>query len=260
MKTFLIDLDGTLLIKPELKPAEEAIKILKKVVAQGHQIGICTGRSESEIKYIIEKYDIAIKHYISFNGMLTSTYSINSVKLLQELAVFLWEENIGFEIQDNITRTFSSVKGASIVKVPLGTKQIILTEKAKIAEIEAYKIVVRHFDNTQELQMIAHKIRGRFPNKLELTIIENRAIEIVEKDITKEYAMKMMFARGTKIIAIGDSENDLGMLISSTKGYLIANGNTKLEAAIKQHPHIEIVQTTAQAICKELIEERREEI
>lgn len=237
MKIFYIDLDGTLLKKPDYNFTSTDVRALKKAQNRGAKFGIASGRSDVEINYLEREHGLASNLTIGLNGMIVKKEEdVIISKLDQEVLSVLLENNIEFEAQDGSNRVFSSQEEHDFIPKVLGTNMIITRE---MDEFDIKKIVIRQLFNKRPLGEIHRIVERACSAKYNFFCIDNKTIEIVKKDVSKGNAIREHFS-GDEVIAIGDSHNDREMILLANQGYIMENALPELRKELRERGAIEI--------------------
>ncbi len=237
MKIFYIDLDGTLLKKPDYNFTSTDVKALKKAQERGSKFGIASGRSHVEIDYLEREHGLTSDLTIGLNGMvIKKDEDLIISKLDQEVLDVLLKHNIDFEAQDGGNRVFSSQREHDFIPKVLGTNMVVTRELEKF---DIKKIVIRQLFNERPLDEIKGIIEGACSAKYNYFCIDNKTIEIVRKDVSKGNAIMEHFS-DSEVIAIGDSHNDREMILLADQGYIMKNALPELRKELKEKGAIEI--------------------
>lgn len=247
-KNFLLDLDGTLLKKPQFIFRNEDIEAIKQAQQNG-KVGIATGRSITEIKFLENQHNLNLDYSISLNGMKVNDGEKIDLKLDKKIIDFLLENNISFEAQSDNERTFTCQKGRDIVKVVLGTNMIITDDFSKY---DIRKIVIRTHDNTLDIDTIKKMIIDKYGDKYNIFKI-NTTLEIVEKNVSKGNGVRSFFNTNDYTVGIGDSDNDEEMLLTVTQGYLMDTAKESLKTKLEEKGII-IIKEVSEGIYSEILE------
>lgn len=237
MKIFYIDLDGTLLKKPNYNFTKDDVKALKKLQSSGNKFGIASGRSEVEIEFLEKQHSLRSNLTIGLNGMVVKKDDqIIKADLDQDVLDILLHNDIKFEAQDGKNRVFSSQEEHDFIPKILGTEMIVTK---KMGNFNIRKIVVRQLFNKVPLSQIAKIIEKKGENKYNFFCVDNKSLEIVKKDISKGETIKKHFNENS-VIAIGDSVNDEEMILLADQGYVMTNALPELKEKLKAQGVIEI--------------------
>jgi len=206
---FLIDADNTLFPVGEQAIPKETTKCIKHAQKNGHIFTICTGRSLRDVKKIkgvkyfnyiaaltgTEIYDVKKKSIVRYS----QTLNVNSVKKLVEYCEkkgFVWtyktnkSENSVFKIKKGSIFSAKKVSYSSFETDLLNEQVTQLLINTKVN-----KKVVEQFPDFKFIVM-----PGGYTDVLKIDVSKGQAVEFFKGGFPK-----------SKIIAIGDAENDVGM-------------------------------------------------
>lgn len=234
-KLIVLDCDGTLLnSKKEI--TDRTLKTINAVVNNGVKIMLASARPFYRLKPIIAQLGIdADNHYtISFNGGLVTNNTESEILFSREFSAEQVNEivNIGKTKKTNIF---------------LYARKAIYSNfndekyKQKNPDVNFNVVDFTEFDfNSTKIYKIAYvnspedtiKLRKELPNHIlnnyEISSSVPQFVEIVPKGITKADALmhiqKKLCIKSEDIIAFGDQDNDIPMLIYAGCG--IAMGNS----------------------------------
>ncbi len=253
-KVIMIDLDGTLLRKPQFDIAPNDCEMIKKIKNYGYEVGIATGRSYIEVKYLLDKHELEVDHIIGLNGMYTKIYDEVNTKVLNKehkikLIDYLEEIDVEYEAQTNNDRIFTSQDYLDWLDNPMGANVKVGNGK----DDDISKIVIRVFFNDKTVPEICEKLID-FHDEFNIILCNNSIIEIIAKDVDKFHEMESIINNNKELYAIGDSENDILMLKNSKVGFLIDGSNEKLKQKLNLK-NIKLVKSVSKAL-EYLMEER----
>lgn len=249
-KNFLIDLDGTLLKKPEFIFRNKDLKSIENLKKSNHFFGIATGRSLREIEFLEETQGIKCDFKIAMNGMSIRGNENKDYFFNNEILNFLVKKNIKFEAQSNEKRILSTECGKSVIKKLLGTPMIVRDHFTEEDEIK--KIVIRGFNNERSLPEIKEIIKQKFSDEYNIFTINDNSLEIVSYGISKGSQLKKIFSEREFTVGIGDSENDKEMLLAVNQGYLMEKADEELKTELSSKK-IHVIKSVSEGIYAEII-------
>lgn len=245
-KAIFIDLDGTLL-RSNGTISVDTVKSIKVAQEQGIHIVINSARILAEIKSILERAGISSSivsndgAYVRdiLSGKVVSRISIKQ-SILERLVELSYDKNVclSFATPERIyySKKISEIIASNnILKkenglTVLDSEPIPITKKCEwITLIENEKDNVMMCEVFCETMEKFYQIREDFSqqNEFEATSSEPPVIEITGRGVSKGFGMSALINHygidAKMCIAIGDSENDLGML--SIAGCPVAMGN-----------------------------------
>ncbi|MBS4539158.1 Cof-type HAD-IIB family hydrolase [Clostridium sp. D2Q-11] len=259
-KAIISDLDGTLL-NSNHRVSEYTKSIVRKVIDRGIHFFIATGRHHKDIDYI--RNDLKLDSiFITSNGC--RVHDSNKNKLL------------GYDIEEDI------VKGLLDLKVDENIHKNFYQEDKWFVEKEnrwldeftkesnfLYEIVdFNNFENLiatkffflsedhESLVKLQDRIEKMYPNRLNVAFSLINCLEIMPKGISKGHAIEKVLEKHNikpqEAIAFGDGLNDLEMLKTVGKGYIMGNAHDKLIHALPDHDIIK--PNTEEGLAKKLEE------
>lgn len=259
-KAVISDLDGTLL-NSEHKISAYTKTVIKSIIDSGIKFFIATGRHHTDvlaIKKVLDLDSIMItsngarvhdeenKEILARDLPLSISREIMNLKLDEEIYVNLyagdhwytekeaqWTE--AFHTESGFTYTLANFEDLKNTKV---TKFFYLHEDPKVME------------------KLEQKIKGLYPDQLNVTMSLPVCLEVMAKDVSKGTAiievLKLKDIKIEETIAFGDGLNDLEMLGLVGKGFIMENGSQTLKETL---PHLEIIgNNTNDGVAKKLEE------
>ena len=220
---FVTDLDGTF-VKNSVEVSKEDLAGYIKAKKLG-DFSVATGRSVEEIKYIEKSNNIDILHMIGFNGaVVTKQDQILFEKHIpkKELALvfnYLKENNLIFDALDGKERigNFQHEKKAKLWNMKL----ICVDNPFELLEGKTiYKINVR--PKKEDLDKHLERIKKQFSN-LEIYKSGDTRMEITAKGISKASGISIVSSDYNRVIALGDSGNDVDMFKQADISYCMAD-------------------------------------
>ncbi len=155
---------------------------------------------------------------------------------------YLNDNNIQYEAQTTYDRLFTSKEYVEWLDCAMGAK---LTVDSGLTE-DISKIVIRQVFNTLPITQIYEQlIKEDAFDSLKFILCNESIIEIVNNGVDKQSQIDQL-SSGQNTYAIGDSENDIQMLNSATRGYLISSENKSILE--KLNDNVVVVDNVAHAI------------
>ncbi|MCB5237783.1 HAD-IIB family hydrolase [Niallia alba] len=243
-KLLVVDLDGTFVLDSTVVAKDDLAAFQK--VSKALYTAVATGRSIKEIEYIEEQNSLQLDYKIAFNGayiMDKFGHVLHDQPIPNEkvnrLLLFIQSHKLIFDALDGKERigNFQHEKPASLWNMELVCLEnpFPLLEGKKI-----YKINIR--PNINHAHELYKRLKKEFPD-LSIYKTGKRRIEITDFGVSKGTAIKKcLLGASTKIIAVGDSENDIDMFRKAHVSYCMghAEEHVKKEATytIKRFSHI----------------------
>ncbi|GAX47724.1 HAD-IIB family hydrolase [Pseudolactococcus reticulitermitis] len=227
----ITDLDGTF-VKDSISVAPADVLKMKKM-QEKMLIGVATGRSIKEITYIEEQTGIKFDIKIGFNGAIVESFGKKIVDtaldedLKNQIIAFLVDYHIKFDALDGEARigTYSS---ENISKSWNMSFHLPSDVKKALEDTRIYKINIR--PNQDDCTQILNLLKTNF-DSVEICQSGPERIEITPLNVTKGKAIELIKkSHDLKVIAVGDSENDIDMLACSDQGICIAHASEAVKA------------------------------
>ncbi|BBE29915.1 haloacid dehalogenase [Tepiditoga spiralis] len=247
MKSFVFDLDGTLL-NSNIEITQNTINSLKKLKEQGTSIIIATGRMYSSMMYIIEKYLPFLKGYsplIAYNGAYVLDKNKNILyestienKIACKCIKFLRNENIHRQayindvliVEEDNNEIKSYSKHASI-------KYVVV--KDLIDEINKRNNVIKLLAIGKEniILELQKKLKKNFEKDLNIIQSFKTYLDLVHKNTSKGAALKKVFEYYNlsfdNTYIFGDSQNDISMLNLTKNSFVLNNASNEVKKHAK---------------------------
>lgn len=223
-----LDIDGTIL-NSNMLITEETKKAVRLCKENGVKVVLSSGRLSSSIKPYIELLDLN-GYQVTLNGAVIKEVDTGSIlekftiprndyiEVLEKLNKFNYS-NIVFGV-DTYYKNYDN-EDIRIIEEISGMNADLVSNFKNIEDPTKTLSVIEDIDNI-------NVFRNMIENE-KYTIIRTgyNHVEVVRKDIDKGTALKIIADKYNipreKVFAIGDSENDIGMLKYAGKG--IAMGN-----------------------------------
>lgn len=243
IKLIAIDLDGTLLTS-EKTISERNKKALKQAKALGVKIVLCTGRPLAAIKEYLRALDLLEDgdYSITFNGGLVQkndTGEIIDKALLpvpdiQDIYQLGKTLELPIDVLSNgmVYHLPSSKKYTSIYHQLNGLLTFQPLNLDQLSEIQEFNKAVVAIEATYLDEQIK-KIPDEFYQRFEVIKTRSNLLEFMPKGITKAYGLSLL-AKDLAIdpkemMAIGDEENDVPMLVYAGLGVAMENAVEKVK-------------------------------
>ncbi|MDO4458673.1 MAG: HAD-IIB family hydrolase [Clostridia bacterium] len=241
MKILASDFDGTIYLygrKPQVLPIDVAY--IENFRAEGNMFGVCTGRS---LNGIIE----AAPEFLHFDFYIVSSGAVIADKDRN----IIYKKTIRHETAESV---YESYNKENEIVVQAGNKvynfsgnypnQVCIKFLEDINGEDIYGISMRCSDEHKAIE-IADEINRNFGNELSaFTNTEN--VDIVSYGCSKGTAVEFVkeYFKADSIAGIGDSYNDIPMLVSADTGFTFHDSPEKVKAKVDN-----IVNNVAEAIC-----------
>lgn len=246
-RLLVLDIDGTILRSNHRidKAVKEAIEYVKR---KGVYVTLATRRHFSSAKKVAKALKLD-SFLITHNGAFVtddiespwieeriSEQEVDGItKLLENNQCHVRIKHERFSLANRIKQNQEI-----IAKMTIGDPlfyPINFTDELNeyVNESPISPLQIEAFFNTKlEGQVIQKAVMERFPN-VDVNIYDNNRLEIVKQNVSKDHALLKLAERfdisRDEIVAVGDSEADIGMIREAGLG--VAMGNAPLE--VKQH-------------------------
>ena len=249
IKALAIDLDGTALL-PDTSMGERTVQCLKRLIAGGMQVIICTGRAiEGSLRY----YSAigAEGPMVFFNGAVVA--DVPEVKIIDSRLMDTAIADYGIELARSMDLHFQMFlpplgnsreallvdkmrPEAEMYRKHTGITPVVTDMKAAIAAPEVRGCIKAAFITDPGLHdQIREKMLERFGSRIYIARTYPTFLEIMAAGVSKGEGLKtVMGCRGLKpdeVIAFGDEENDLPMFAAAGFSAAPANAKEKVSSA-----------------------------
>lgn len=216
---FVTDLDGTF-VKNSVSVAEDDLKAYHIAKKYG-DFSVATGRSITEIKYVEDQNNLDVTHMIGFNGAIITQKD----KVLFEKHI---PENVVgeiFEYLKNAKLIFDALDGNQRIgnfqheKVERLWNMELICKEDPFPYLKGktiYKINVR--PKAEDLERFYTDMKEKFP-EVEIFKSGSTRMEITAKNISKASGIETIKSGYNRVIALGDSGNDVDMFESADISY-----------------------------------------
>lgn len=214
MEILASDFDETIYLKDDLYQTKKNVEAIKKFVNAGNVFCIITGRNYTDLKLLLNKFDIPYTYLICedgakiFNNM---DYCIDTVLLkqnyIEKIVSILKEKNCEFYLDDGYNKTYNYN--------------------------DCVKIVINCQNKTEKYSLV-----DIIKKQVDINIYASRNhVNIIDKSVNKENALKRLFNLENLdynlLKVIGDNDNDYEML-KSFEGGIIKKHHQKLNSLNKK--------------------------
>ncbi|HOO28266.1 MAG TPA: Cof-type HAD-IIB family hydrolase [Lachnospiraceae bacterium] len=244
-KILFADLDGTLL-NSEKNIAENDLRAIREMTANGHKFVIATGRPIQSAIHIAQKYDfITPGFYIaSFNGGLI--YDCYEKKTIRKYTVpfssvsYLFREARKADLHCHTysrTHVISEHDTDALrhYTAHIGMPPLVVDHILDALEEEPIKLIVISLDSRKKLDDFRKKHASWEKGKLSSTFSSDILLEYANPASTKGNAVLFLcdylHIPIENSIAVGDEENDITMIDAAGLGVVMQNGTDRT----KQH-------------------------
>lgn len=238
MKLVVSDLDGTLL-NQNSQLSDETILAIRKLIENGVDFAIATGRGISSVRTFKEKIGHDI-YLICNNGANIFNKDeeiiferIMDSDIIEKLIKYFREKKVTYNgfYQKNLF-TDEGVE-ESILTIETGFNLVALKDAKEFPFMT--KIIVK--DDPEVIRQLRDDMKEKFSDIVDITISQPRCLDIVDKDCSKGKGIKLISEKLNiplnSIMAFGDGENDFDMLQAVGHPVVMENGLDSLKEKIE---------------------------
>lgn len=236
---FAIDVDGTLLVDDFTVP-KRVISSLLHLEKTGVKVVLVTARGPSGVRPVLEQLNTS-PCVACFNGAWIGSVEeggaiLNEVFIDQPSPVDLWKtaEHVGLDAilySGNVAFTNSQTK---FVNHELGVtgEKVLPIDQFEAGNYQAHKLMVC----SQDLEALSTFRKDiAVSRSLSISISESGLLEVTALGADKASAIRFLAKKfGThmhRVAAIGDNENDIGLLKAAGVGIAVANARDDVQSA-----------------------------
>lgn len=248
MKTFVFDLDGTLL-NSNSEISKKNIEAMKMIIQSKNQLILASGRMLVSMKKIIDKY-------IPFIKGISPIISYNGAYIIDEKDKLIYESIIDKQVAVDLINHLRNIKSHRQIYV----KDVLISEEendfiefySKHANVD-YKIVkdlndfimqkdndplkILCIDDELKIREIENEIQNKFSNNLNIVLSFKNFLDIMSKEASKGNAIKKISKIYNidfeQLYVFGDSNNDISMFEITNNSFTLNNANKNVKSAAK---------------------------
>lgn len=234
----VLDLDGTTLNNNH-SISKKNIEGIRRCKDLGIKVIVASGRSDKSLHQYIKKLDIQEYYHISNNGGMI--FHLNGEKmnipsmdkeLVEHIRDNLERLNIEFTCS-NADGIYYTKKGSILVQEMCSHGEDPPQYVSNIDKVDGIFKYVTYCDSEEKYERVKElNIKG-----MKVFRTSHHFVEIMSNDINKYTAISSLVQKygvpNDKIIAIGDSENDIPMLSGVGFGIAMANAKDEIKSASK---------------------------
>lgn len=247
-KAVICDLDGTLL-NSDHTISNYTKKVIEEIKNLGVKFFIATGRHHKDA--------LAFKKILGLNSFLITS---NGAKIHDENDSEVFSCNIPKEVvkkiieipvdkeihrgiyKDEFWFLESSIEGLDVFHKESGFTSIVKPfEELKDDEVTKFIFIS---EDCNKINQLEKSLNLKFKDSLNITLSFENCLEIVQKGVSKGCAIEEILKKENispiDALAFGDGLNDLDMLQTVGKGFLMGNSHKKL---IQKLPNYEVIDT-----------------
>lgn len=238
-KLISLDLDATVL-QSDHTISLQTVEVLRRASRQGVEVMINTGRTYTEARSYIQQLDF-VKYVGLANGSVILDRSLNQfirvesmpldlIRKADELARPFREEVlllVSGEQHTYADRLYSQSLGAEQHRRVCGEDSLRYIDDLTLSFGERFIAKGLLLGSNPTLRHIKEQLEAHFQDKIQLAFSLECALEILSPSMDKANALhRIMTVLGLSkndVMAVGDGENDIGMLRAA--GFSVAMGN-----------------------------------
>ncbi len=244
-KLISIDMDATIL-QSDHTISEHTLRTLRRASEQGVEVMINTGRTFTEAMLYFDQLDFV--HYFALaNGSLIYNHFENHFERIKQIDIrFMHKAHeysapyadvaalvVSGERHTYADEIYRNGKGAQQHRDLCGEANLIYKNDLLQTLDNSFIAKGLLIGDHEALKSIKFQLEDYFGNEIKAVFSLPRTLEILQPDMDKsnalEHMMKLRNIQKEQIIAIGDGENDIGMLESAGVGVAMGNAAEKLK-------------------------------
>lgn len=241
-KMVVLDLDDTLL-RDDLTISPRTRDSLLKAQEKGVLVVLASGRPTGAMRRYAEELELA-RHggwILSFNGAVITECSTGQVIFEQSLSPELVHEihdralALGANILSYVDETIVTPRADEWTAVEhrlTGMEVVVVADFKYAIRGPAVKAIVLH--DPVRLREISEAIRPAVEGRLSMAISKPFFLEFTDNGIDKRHSLARLLAHldidPLDVVAIGDGQNDAGMIRLAGLGIGMANGAAEVRA------------------------------
>ncbi|CAM3581146.1 Cof-type HAD-IIB family hydrolase [Erysipelothrix urinaevulpis] len=256
IKLVMSDIDGTL-INEDHVISEKTRKTVHRLLDQGYEFGIATGRNPESARGIATQLDLNpdLIPIVSLNGLQVddSKYDYHrfdvsmDYKICQSLGalgekyymgvLYFFENEVFFHMDDLSVQDFES--NAEEDQLRFFKNNIKMQRIRDISEIkskfEAGEHILKmvYIQNDDYTELVKERLSKEFPEDYDLLMVAGGWAEIMPKSVNKGQAIadycEFRGIEMSEVLSFGDSDNDLTMIHKSGVGVAMENARNSLK-------------------------------
>ncbi|AEX84499.1 hypothetical protein XO10_00195 [Marinitoga sp. 1135] len=246
-KTFIFDLDGTLLNSNE-SISQRTVESIKKIFEMGSFIIIASGRMYKSTRLIVEKYMPFLHNNIpivSYNGAYVVSHTGEVVfesDILKDLAIKVIEDlkkhdtHVQIYLNDDLITDKDNDEIKQYAKHS-GVEYKIVKDIVEHIKQHGEPTKILAINQPEKLDIIQKSMTEKYGNTLNIVRSFSIYLDFLNKDSSKGLALKKLKEiyrfNLEEAYIFGDSENDISMLSLSKNSYAMANANEHVKESAR---------------------------
>ena len=244
IKLIATDLDGTFVDNDKKVPAENS-KIINKLIEKGIIFIPASGRDYPSMKDILSKDIKKINYYSCFNGarIFKDNKLIHSIKISKEICSDIIKKGLELKLK------YSATSDYNVCYTQLDTEYynefnnenskytFHSNEKYDNLKIFDFEKIV-FFGKNNILEELKEFVLNKYKSNVNIFFSGNGLIDIVNKNCSKGNSLKLICDELKidlkDVMAFGDNENDLSMLLEVGHPVVIKNAKDIVKQNIQE--------------------------
>lgn len=248
LKILFSDMDGTLIDK-NLSISDKNIEMMKELKRQGHCIALCTGRNLFETRQITDHIDFPFDYLVLNNGghILNRNYeTLFEKKIDKKIGIdilkhttsylgmwsFYCDGHVNYGYKDGIT-----INHGDIEKHPIDIDFHKAFLNADYFQIIAFNQDDEGIENAKKCYDYIQEHYGEYVE----AYFNTHYVDVVPSGCSKGNGVVELLKHIDEpieaVYAVGDSYNDLSMIIEADFGYTFCHAHDDIKKETKNHVH-----------------------
>ena len=234
IKMLVLDIDGTI-FKKDYSASDKVKNTLKSLVNDGIKVVLCTGRMYAATKTIAQEFGLNTP-VICYQGGLVKNFCNDETVLLEktmdtavarDVILQLKKRNVFFNLYVNDVLMVE--KDCELIRQYVGDRNIDykVVDNLENIDLKGTNKILAIDDNHELISNLQKEMANRYKDSLYVVRSTPRFCEFSNLEATKGNAVRFLAAKWNikqeEIMACGDNDNDIEMLLAS--GVKVAMGN-----------------------------------
>lgn len=237
-KLLVCDLDGTLL---DVNGAidEVSLEKIKQFCEDGGHFVVCTGRMDTDIRYIEDKLGFKSEYRISQNGAVIYDkseqlyYETIPKKYIATLNRIIFGMGLRTEVSNVTNRLFPSPRDPKDIAEFVDSSIIIENLENFVLEQEKNPTIYLTFGEKQQFQEIREKVEEELgEDAVNIVMTSPNSLEIFSKKVSKGQAVERIIQQlqleRENVYTAGDAESDVSMFHVTPNSYAVQQAETAI--------------------------------
>lgn len=233
------DLDGTLLNESG-QVDKTSLENLRRFCQDGGHFIVCTGRMDSDIKYIEEQLGFSGEFRISQNGAVIKNKKNETIfletipeKYISIINQAVFSKPLRTEVSDEVHRHFPSPRNPENVAEFVDSSLIIEDLPSYVLKGAISPTIYLTFGESQVFNQIKEDINNNLgAGKVNIVQTSPSSLEIFSSHVSKGEAVKKIKKQlaidSKNLYIVGDAESDISMFSLSNYSYAVQNAEEEI--------------------------------